>query len=89
MQTRAPALLSNPRQKAEDILSTGSRDAAQNGEHVAMSPVALLIQHGQRRGEKKTALLCLSFLIGLSALYNRQLMSIMALFSRLKDRGCT
>lgn len=31
-------------------------------------------------GEGKTALLCLPFLIGLSALCNRQLMSIMALF---------
>lgn len=59
---------------------------AQNGEQVAMSPVALLIQQGQKMGER--ALLCFSFLIVLNALCNRQLMSIMALFSHLKEQGC-
>lgn len=90
VQTGAPALLSNPGQKAEDIAyfwQAIEMQIAQNGEQVAMSPVALCWFNKAKRWGK-TALLCFSFLIVLNALCNRQLMSIMALFSHLKDQGC-
>jgi len=89
VQIGALALLSNLGQKAEDIAylqQAIKKKISQNGEQVAMSPVALLIQQGQKKWGK-TALLCFFFLIVLNALWNRQLMSIMALFSHLKDQG--
>jgi len=61
VQIGALALLSNLGQKAEDIAylqQAIKKKISQNGEQVAMSPVALLIQQGQKNGGKQ---LCFVF----------------------------